>query len=97
MCRWSNHVAVRFTEMVESTGGGILVRPDDPADLAEGILKIARDRNLAEELGANGFRGVREHYSAAHMADRLLEAYESVSQPAQTLASEVGEVGVARG
>jgi glycosyltransferase involved in cell wall biosynthesis len=82
-----------FTEIVESTGGGILVRPDDPADLAEGILKIARDRKLAEELGANGFRGVREHYSAAYMADRLLEAYESVRQPAKTVASEVGEVG----
>ena len=78
-----------FTEIVESTGGGILVPPDDASDLAEGILKIARDRKLAEELGANGFQGVREHYSAAHMADRLLEAYESVSQPTKIIAEEV--------
>ena len=83
-----------FTEIVETTGGGLLVRPDDPAQLAEGILQIARDRKLAEELGANGFRGVREHYSAAHMADRLLEAYETVSKPA-TKATE--EVRLARG
>src|SRR5687768_4595863 len=86
-----------FTEIVENTGGGILVRPDDPAGLAEGILKIARDRKLAEGLGANGFRGVREHYSAAHMADRLLEAYESISHPAKSVEAQVGEVGVARG
>jgi glycosyltransferase involved in cell wall biosynthesis len=78
-----------FTEIVESTGGGVLVRPDDPAALAEGILKIARDRKLGEELGANGFRGVRERYSAAHMADRLLEAYESVSQPVEIAMPEV--------
>lgn len=78
-----------FTEIVESTGGGLLVRPDDPADLAAGILKIARDRKLAEELGANGFRGVRENYSAVHMADRLLEAYESVSNPVKPAAEEV--------
>jgi glycosyltransferase involved in cell wall biosynthesis len=78
-----------FTEIVESTGGGILVRPDDAADLAQGILKLARNRELAEELGANGFRGVREHYSAAHMADRLLEAYESVSKPPARVAEEV--------
>jgi glycosyltransferase involved in cell wall biosynthesis len=83
-----------FTEIVRSTGGGILVRPDDPADLAAGILKIARDRKLAEELGANGFRGVRENYSAVHMADRLLEAYESVSAPAKPV---VQEVRLARG
>jgi glycosyltransferase involved in cell wall biosynthesis len=78
-----------FTEIVESTGGGILVRPDDPADLAKGILQIAKDTKLAEELGANGFRGVREHYSAAHMADRLLEAYESASGSGKSVAEEV--------
>ncbi len=78
-----------FTEIVESTGGGVLVQPDDPADLAAGILKIARDRKLAEELGANGFRGVRERYSAAHMADRLLAAYESVMNPTESVTQEV--------
>jgi glycosyltransferase involved in cell wall biosynthesis len=67
-----------FTEIVERTGGGLLVQPDDPQDLAEGILKLAKDQQLAAELSANGFRGVREHYTAAHMADRVLEAYESV-------------------
>jgi glycosyltransferase involved in cell wall biosynthesis len=85
-----------FTEIVQSTGGGILVDPDDPAQLAEGILKIARDRKLAEELGANGFRGVREHYSAAHMADRLLEAYAAFGKSVNSTAS-AEEVRLARG
>src|SRR5678815_4240963 len=64
-----------FTEIVEKTGGGLLVQPDDPQSLAEGILKIARDPQLSEHLSANGFRGVREHYTAGHMADRVLECY----------------------
>ena len=68
-----------FTEIVEKTGGGLLVPPDDPQSLAEGILKLYRNRELAAELGAKGFRGVREHYTAAHMADRILEAYEEVA------------------
>ncbi len=67
-----------FTEIVEKTGGGLLVKPDDPQALAEGILKIYRNKQLAAELSANGFRGVREHYTSAHMADKLLQAYESV-------------------
>jgi hypothetical protein len=46
--------------------------------LAQGILKIFQDRRLAGELGTNGARGVRAHYSAAHMADCALAAYESV-------------------
>lgn len=70
-----------FTEIVETTGGGLLVQPDDPELLAEGILKIFKDKQLAEELSANGFHGVREHYTAANMADRVLEAYESVICP----------------
>src|ERR1041385_3899554 len=70
-----------FTEIVERTGGGLLVQPDDPRALADGILKVARDKQLAAELSANGFRAVREHYTAAHMADKVLEAYESVICP----------------
>ena len=67
-----------FTEIVEKTSGGLLVEPDDAQSLAQGILNIYQDRQLAGELGTNGARGVREHYSAARMADRALEAYESV-------------------
>ena len=74
-----------FTELVVNTGGGLLVQPDDPQRLAEGILRVARDRQLADELSANGFRGVREHYTAANMADRLLEAYESAICPTPSI------------
>ena len=70
-----------FTEIVENTGGGLLVQPDDPRSLADGLLKIFKNKQLAEELSANGFRGVREQYTAAHMADLVLEAYESVLCP----------------
>src|SRR4029078_9081157 len=61
-----------FTEIIERTGGGLLVQPDDPESLANGIIKIARDSNLSHALSTNGFRGVREHYTAAHMADKVL-------------------------
>src|SRR5689334_10997100 len=75
-----------FTEIVEKTGGGLLVQPDDPRSLAEGILKIARDSNLAQNLSANAFRGVREHYTAAHMADRVLECYnQAVANPSSSV------------
>ena len=67
-----------FTEIVQRTGGGLLVQPDDPQSLADGILNIARDSALAQDLSANGFRGVREHYTAAHMADKVLESYQAV-------------------
>lgn len=67
-----------FTEIVEKTSGGLLVEPDNAQSLADGLFEIFKNRKRAEDLGRNGARGVREHYSAAHMADRALAAYEAV-------------------
>jgi glycosyltransferase involved in cell wall biosynthesis len=67
-----------FTEIVEKTGGGLLVAPDDVESLAKGILEVATNAELAEALSESGFSKVRELYSVAHMADRALKAYEAV-------------------
>lgn len=69
-----------FTEIVEKTGGGLLVEPDSPESLAEGIFEIYQDPMLSEKLGLSGFENVRRHYSVARMADRALEVYESVAR-----------------
>lgn len=68
-----------FPEILHKTGGGVLVEPDDTASLAQGILSLWKDRELAEELGRRGARGVREHYSASRMAARALEVYASIA------------------
>jgi glycosyltransferase involved in cell wall biosynthesis len=71
-----------FTEIVEKTGGGLLVTPDDPSALADGLYRLWQDRALAATLGARGVEGVAAHYSIARSADRLLELYDSISQTA---------------
>jgi glycosyltransferase involved in cell wall biosynthesis len=68
-----------FTEIVERTGGGMLVARDDPAALADGLHTLWQDRALAERLGRQGFAGVREHYSVQRSADRLLSVYGEIS------------------
>jgi glycosyltransferase involved in cell wall biosynthesis len=69
-----------FPEMIKNTGGGILVDPDSVDSLAEGIFSLWRDQEHADELGRRGAQGVREHYSAARMAQRTLEVYGRVGQ-----------------
>ncbi len=76
-----------FSEIVEKTGGGLLVAPDDPVALADGLYALWADRAKARELGDRGFQGVREHYSVARSTDCLLRVYEAlagrpVEQPA---------------
>jgi glycosyltransferase involved in cell wall biosynthesis len=64
-----------FPEMLAKTSGGMLVNPDDPQSLAEGLYRLWNAPALRAELGQNGFDGVRQHYSIARSADRALEVY----------------------
>jgi glycosyltransferase involved in cell wall biosynthesis len=67
-----------FTEVVEQTGGGLLVEPDDAGALAAGLRRVKEDAALAAELSAKAHANVRRHYAVAHMADRALEVYEEL-------------------
>jgi glycosyltransferase involved in cell wall biosynthesis len=67
-----------FTEIVEKTGGGILVEVDDPSALADGLHALWSDRAKTVRLGQCGAQGVRAHYSVAHAADRLLTVYQGL-------------------
>ena len=67
-----------FTEIVERTGGGVLVPPDDPAALADALHALLLDRDRAAALGRAGAAGVRQHYSAEHMAAAAEQVYEEM-------------------
>ncbi|MBA3256837.1 MAG: glycosyltransferase family 4 protein [Pyrinomonadaceae bacterium] len=68
-----------FTEIVEKTGGGLLVKPDSLESLAKGILEIYQEPALGEKLGVSGFENVRRHFSVARMADRAVEVYKDLT------------------
>ena len=67
-----------FPEIVERTGGGILVEPEDAGSLAEGLNRLRKHPELTEQLAQNAFAGVRRHYSVQNSADRALAVYTSV-------------------
>jgi glycosyltransferase involved in cell wall biosynthesis len=68
-----------FPEIVERTGGGVIVPAGDASALAAALLSLARDRDRLAELGRRAAAGVREHYSIQRSVDRLLEVYRDVS------------------
>jgi glycosyltransferase involved in cell wall biosynthesis len=75
-----------FTEIVEKTGGGLLVEPDDAGSLAEGLYRLWHDRAERLRLGQRGFGGVRAHYTIEQSASRMLAvcsklAGSAVSRP----------------
>ena len=78
-----------FTEIVENTGGGLLVEPDDPERLADGLYALWSDPAKRQQLGERAFAGVRGHYSIAHSADRMLDAYRGVVEQGRSLRESV--------
>lgn len=67
-----------FPEMIEKTGGGVLSQSEQPADVANAILSLWRDRELAAALGRKGAEGVRAHYTVEHMANRMVDVYREL-------------------
>jgi glycosyltransferase involved in cell wall biosynthesis len=65
-----------FAELVLRTGGGMLVAPDDPEALAEGLWQLWQDATLRAKLGQRGAAGVRQHYGIARSAERVEKVYE---------------------
>jgi glycosyltransferase involved in cell wall biosynthesis len=68
-----------FIEIIEKTGGGLLVEPDDPDALADGLYGLWQDRARLAALADRAFHGVRANYSVKNSADRLLEVYGGLS------------------
>lgn len=67
-----------FPELIEATGGGVLVNPEDPADLARALEVLARNESLRNELASKGQKAVHERFSAGNMAAATLDVYRKV-------------------
>jgi glycosyltransferase involved in cell wall biosynthesis len=87
---WANSVPVvqpqhgAFPELIGATGGGILVEPNDPAALADGIRQLLEQPELRDEMGRNGRAAVEERFSAPAMARNTLSVLEQFVPTAAT-------------
>lgn len=62
-----------FPEMLEATGGGLLVEPGDPEDLARALEELMKDPAGRLQLAHGGRAAVHSKYNDATMARRTLE------------------------
>ena len=67
-----------FPELIEATGGGILVPPDDPDALAKGLRDLLTDRAHRDRLSRAGHASVHQHRTATQMANATLAIYDAV-------------------
>lgn len=63
-------------EVVIHDDTGLLVPPRNSEALAQSILRLYRDRNLAARLGQRGYEVVHQKFSAEAMAGKIIDLYE---------------------
>jgi glycosyltransferase involved in cell wall biosynthesis len=80
-------------EIVEEAGGGIAVEPENPAELAEAVSRLAGDPDLARRMGQDGRAYVEREFDRKILARRMIAILE---QYAPTPAS-AGGTGQERG
>jgi glycosyltransferase involved in cell wall biosynthesis len=66
-----------FPELLEMTGGGTLVKPNDATALAEGLAAVLRDDRRRKALGAAGQAAVRDRFTERRMAYDMLDVFEA--------------------
>jgi glycosyltransferase involved in cell wall biosynthesis len=67
-----------LAEFVRDDRTGLLVPPGDPEALAGALVRLLRDRELAEEMGRQGRELALEQFSEAGCVDRLLQIYRTL-------------------
>jgi glycosyltransferase involved in cell wall biosynthesis len=69
-----------FPELIQRTGGGVLVPPGDAGALAAALAELLRDAPRRQRLGEAGRQAVKSAFLDTHMAGRMLEVFERATR-----------------
>jgi len=73
-----------FPETIEMTGGGVLYEPNTTEKLVEALAPLLLDKEAARRVGAEGHAGIREHFSAARTAEKMIRTCERIVEASKT-------------
>jgi glycosyltransferase involved in cell wall biosynthesis len=64
-----------FPELIEATGGGLLIHPNNAHDLADGLRRLVANPVHADALGRKGKEAVFARFTADRMAEETVAVY----------------------
>jgi glycosyltransferase involved in cell wall biosynthesis len=65
-------------DIVDGSGAGLVVTPESPEEMADAILRLTANPELARSLGANGRRAAEEEFCRRAAARRMMGVLERV-------------------
>jgi len=66
--------------LVEASGGGVFVPPEDAPAMTEAILRLAQDPAACRDMGERGRAYVKQHFDRKRLAARYLGILEEVAR-----------------
>ncbi len=66
-------------DIINEGENGILVEPADVQDLAEGMLKLLRDKHLADAIARRACETIRDHYHLDSIVLKYRDLYQKLS------------------
>ncbi|MBN1793516.1 MAG: lipopolysaccharide heptosyltransferase II [Candidatus Omnitrophica bacterium] len=82
-----------ITEVIEDKKTGLLVRPEDPDELASAIIAVLRDRSVAKTMAHALRERVEKLFSLESMAQQVLKTYQDVLTHKKILIIKIGALG----
>jgi lipopolysaccharide heptosyltransferase II len=80
-------------DFVEDNKTGLLVPPADPAAMAEAILKIFKEHQLAVSLAENAYKKVQKKYKVELMVENTLAVYQEALENFKLLIIKFSSLG----
>ena len=69
-----------FPEWIAATDGGILIEPNNPASIADGLAALLRDEAKRREHGRAGHQVIHDRFSARRMAEETLKVISETAR-----------------
>ncbi|MEA3328135.1 MAG: GT4 family glycosyltransferase PelF [Candidatus Omnitrophota bacterium] len=80
-------------DIVDNEKTGLLVAPRDPQQMAEAIIRLIKDKNLAVSLAEAAREKVAKEFNLDLMAERTINVYKEVEKETKILITKFGSAG----
>ena len=82
-----------IVDIIEDRQNGILIPPREPAKMAEAIIELIKNKQLAFSLAQKAREKVEKEFSLTGMFKKTLELYQEVSSQKKILIIKLGALG----
>ena len=80
-------------DIIDDNQTGLLVEPKDTEAMAQAVLKILQNANLANNLVQQAKEKIKTHYTLEHMAGQTLAVYEELLRSMNILVIKISSMG----